>query len=54
MAEHNRLGMLEGVCVKFAELVSAGRGEVEMVVVSAQVRGFPSLLSCLDYPLYSP
>ena len=37
MADHNRLGLLEGVCTKFAELMSAGRGELEMVVTSAQV-----------------
>ncbi|KAL2265542.1 hypothetical protein VTJ83DRAFT_6642 [Remersonia thermophila] len=36
LAENNRLGLLPGVCTKFAELISAARGEVEMVVTSAQ------------------
>lgn len=38
LAENNRLGLLPGVCGKFGELMSAARGEVEMVVTSAQVR----------------
>lgn len=38
LAENNRLGLLPGVCSKFTELMSAARGEVEMVVTSAQVR----------------
>jgi F-type H+-transporting ATPase subunit O len=37
LAENNRLGILKGVCDKFAEIMSASRGEVEMVVTSAQV-----------------
>lgn len=37
LAENNRLGLLPGVCAKFGELMSAARGEVEMVVTSAQV-----------------
>ena len=36
LAENNRLGSLEGVCSKFAELMSAHRGEVEMTVTSAE------------------
>jgi F-type H+-transporting ATPase subunit O len=36
LAENNRLGLLPGVCTKFTELMSAARGEVEMVVTSAQ------------------
>ncbi|KAG6058369.1 ATP synthase F0 subcomplex subunit OSCP atp5 [Claviceps sp. LM77 group G4] len=36
LAENNRLGYLKGVCVKFAELMSASRGEVELKVTSAQ------------------
>ncbi|KAL2193483.1 Mob1/phocein [Corynascus similis CBS 632.67] len=36
LAENNRLGLLPGVCNKFNELMSAARGEVEMVVTSAQ------------------
>lgn len=35
LAENNRLGVLEGVTAKFAELVSASRGEVELVITSA-------------------
>jgi len=35
LAENNRLGVLEGVTGKFAELVSASRGEVELVITSA-------------------
>lgn len=37
LAENNRLGYLKGVCVKFGELMSASRGEVELKVTSAQV-----------------
>lgn len=37
LAENNRLSLLGGVCAKFSELMSAERGEVEMVVTSAQV-----------------
>ncbi|KAJ4392832.1 ATP synthase F0 subcomplex subunit OSCP atp5 [Neurospora sp. IMI 360204] len=36
LAENNRLGLLPGVVSKFSELMSAARGEVEMVVTSAQ------------------
>jgi F-type H+-transporting ATPase subunit O len=35
LAENNRLGVLEGVTAKFAELVSASRGEVELIITSA-------------------
>ncbi len=38
LAENNRLSLLPGVCGKFGELMSAARGEIEMVVTSAQVR----------------
>lgn len=38
LADNNRLGLLQGVCAKFARLMSATRGEVEMTVTSAQVR----------------
>lgn len=37
LAENNRLGLLQGVCDKFAELMSASRGEVELTVTSASV-----------------
>ncbi|RYO94217.1 hypothetical protein DL764_007875 [Monosporascus ibericus] len=36
LAENNRLGVLRGVVDKFAEIISASRGEVELVVTSAQ------------------
>ncbi|KAH8888370.1 OSCP-domain-containing protein [Thozetella sp. PMI_491] len=36
LAENNRLGLLPPVVSKFAELISAARGEVEVVVTSAQ------------------
>ncbi|EGO56413.1 hypothetical protein NEUTE1DRAFT_117317 [Neurospora tetrasperma FGSC 2508] len=36
LAENNRLGLLPSVVAKFSELMSAARGEVEMVVTSAQ------------------
>ncbi|KAK9418622.1 hypothetical protein SUNI508_07879 [Seiridium unicorne] len=35
LAEYNRLSNLKGVCEKFAELISASRGEVELIVTSA-------------------
>lgn len=37
LAQNNRLGLLEGACEKFGELISAGKGELELRVVSAQV-----------------
>jgi F0F1-type ATP synthase delta subunit len=43
LAEHNRLGLLEGVCEKFGTLMSAAKGEVELVVTSASVRLFPNV-----------
>ncbi|KAI0198717.1 OSCP-domain-containing protein [Astrocystis sublimbata] len=36
LAENNRLGLLKDVCDKFAVILSASRGEVEMTVTSAQ------------------
>ncbi|KAK5661031.1 hypothetical protein OQA88_12410 [Cercophora sp. LCS_1] len=36
LAENNRLGLLPGVTSKFAELMSAARGEIEVTVTSAQ------------------
>ncbi|KAL7623995.1 ATP synthase F0 subcomplex subunit OSCP atp5 [Parahypoxylon ruwenzoriense] len=36
LAENNRLGILQGVCEKFGEIIRASRGEVEMIVISAQ------------------
>lgn len=35
LAEKNRLSILEGVSAKFATLMSASRGEVEMTITSA-------------------
>lgn len=39
LAENNRLSILGGVCEKFGQIMAAARGEVEMTVTSAQVRG---------------
>ena len=36
LAENNRLAVLEGVCEKFGQLMSAARGEIEMTITSAQ------------------
>lgn len=35
LAENNRLSVLKGVCEKFATLMNAARGEVEMTITSA-------------------
>lgn len=37
LSENNRLGVLRSVTEKYAELVSAHRGEIEMIVTSAAV-----------------
>ena len=37
LADNNRLGILQGVCEKFATLMGAARGEVDLTVTSAQV-----------------
>lgn len=37
LADYNRLSLLKSVCEKFTELISAGKGEVELTVVSATV-----------------
>ncbi|KAJ5113111.1 ATP synthase subunit 5 [Penicillium angulare] len=36
LAENNRLGSLEGVCEKFATLMGAYRGEIDLNITSAQ------------------
>ncbi|KAI9373871.1 OSCP-domain-containing protein [Aspergillus egyptiacus] len=36
LAENNRLGLLSDVCEKFNALMSAHRGEIELVITSAQ------------------
>ncbi|KAK0741061.1 ATP synthase delta subunit-domain-containing protein [Schizothecium vesticola] len=43
LAENNRLGLLPSVVTKFTELMSAARGEVEMVVTTAQALDNKSL-----------
>jgi F-type H+-transporting ATPase subunit O len=48
LAENNRLGALEGVCDKFAELMSAHRGEIELTVTSAAVCG-PGYFGVADF-----
>ena len=40
LSDYNRLSLLGPVCSKFGELISAARGEVEVVVTSAQVSVF--------------
>ncbi|MCJ1472213.1 ATP synthase F0 subcomplex subunit OSCP atp5 [Lambiella insularis] len=35
LADNNRLGLLEGICEKFAILMGAARGEVDLTVTSA-------------------
>ncbi|KAJ0165516.1 ATP synthase subunit 5, mitochondrial [Colletotrichum tanaceti] len=35
LAENNRLGLLPGITQKFAEIMSAARGEVDLIVTSA-------------------
>jgi F-type H+-transporting ATPase subunit O len=40
LAENNRLGLLEGICEKFSVLMGASRGEMELVITSAQVWSF--------------
>ena len=37
LADNNRLGILQGVCDKFAVLMGAAKGELELVVQSASV-----------------
>ena len=37
LADNNRLGILEGICEKFAVLMGAAKGEMELVVQSASV-----------------
>ncbi|KAI1820956.1 OSCP-domain-containing protein [Xylaria intraflava] len=44
LATNNRLGLLKGVCDKFSEIIRASRGEVEMVVRSAQQLDSKTLL----------
>jgi F-type H+-transporting ATPase subunit O len=39
LVQNNRLSVLEPVCEKFATLMSAYRGEMELVVTSAAVSG---------------
>ena len=36
LADNNRLGILQDVCEKFATLMGAARGEVDLTVTSAQ------------------
>ena len=37
LAENNRLSLLEGVCEKFGQLMGAARGELDLIITSAQV-----------------
>jgi len=38
LAGNNRLGILEKVCENFEKLMSAHRGEIELIISSAAVR----------------
>lgn len=38
LSEHNRFSSLEGVCEKFATLMGAYHGEIDLHITSAQVR----------------
>ena len=38
LAANNRLAILESVCANFATLMSAAKGEMDLVITSAQVR----------------
>lgn len=38
LADNNRLNILEGVCENFTTLMVAARGEIDLVITSAQVR----------------
>ena len=38
LAQNNRLGILQGVCEKFAKLMSAYQGEIELIITSSQVQ----------------
>ena len=37
LADNNRLSILEGVCEKFTTLMVAARGEIDLIITSAQV-----------------
>ena len=37
LADNNRLNILEGVCENFTTLMVAARGEIDLVITSAQV-----------------
>lgn len=44
LSDNNRLGILQGVCEKFATIMGAARGEMEMSVTSAAVRPLTEIL----------
>lgn len=61
LAENNRLALLEGVAEKFSTLISAQKGELELIVTSAAVRlssscccFFPLLVSSLVFLIWFP
>lgn len=37
LADNNRLGILQGVCDKFATLMGAAKGEIDLTITSASV-----------------
>jgi len=48
LAENNRLDILPGVAEKFAVLMSAAKGEIEMTVTSATVRAVAEKLGMVE------
>lgn len=38
LADNNRLGILQRVCDQFTTLMGAARGEMDLIITSAQVR----------------
>ena len=37
LADNNRLSILESICEKFTTLIGAAKGEMDLVITSAQV-----------------
>lgn len=46
LAENNRLGLLQGICEKFGQLMGASKGEMDLIITSAQVRHTVYLCGC--------
>jgi len=54
LVQNNRLSVLEPVCEKFATLMSAYKGEVELVVTSAAVRGLHMMETTIKADILQP